>query len=78
MGADIELCALDDPLLRCAKAAIEPNKSVKQKVSETKILKPDIFTSWKCAAAEFARSAAEQAPHLFAQRFRAYRPAARA
>jgi hypothetical protein len=30
-------------LLLCAKAAVEPNRSVKQKVSETKILKPDII-----------------------------------
>jgi hypothetical protein len=50
LGADTEL-AVGDRLLLSAKEAPAPNRSVKQKVSENEILKPDIFTNPECAEA---------------------------
>jgi hypothetical protein len=63
IGAETELRVLEDSLLLSAKAALEPDRSIKQKASETGILKPNIFTDPKnVAPAEFALSEAEWIP----------------
>jgi hypothetical protein len=55
IGAETELGVLGDSLLLNAEAALEPNRSIKQKTSETGILKPNIFINPKMWRLRFLR-----------------------